>query len=336
MEDLPTPVADPRPRSSRPKGWWLALLLILAAASFALWRGLPNGQRDDAPELDLSPEALDTRLLATEQSLVRLQREKDALQQRLTDTSARTSLLRDEMLGVTQRSALIEDSVRELASSRRSAEQALRLDEAELLLNIAQERWQLYGDATGAIRATELADGVLASLKGPQWLNLRQTLTQELAALRALPDDARAQAAGELDALEALLPQLPSGGSHARKATDDASGFQRLLNALVQVRASGDEDLLAPAERSAGSAALALDISLARNALERRDAAAFRASLKRIDGWLRRLYSDTAALRQRRARLEKLAALPLKIELPVAGSTLSELRALQRREVDVP
>jgi len=336
VEDLPTPVADARLPSSRSAGWWLALLLILVAAAFALWRGWPASNSKDSAELDLSPQALDARLLAAEQSLIRLQREKDALQQRLTDTSARTSLLRDEMLGVTQRSALIEDSVRELADSRRSAEQSLRLDEAELLLNIAQERWQLDGDAAGAIRASELADGVLASLKGPQWLNLRQTLTQELTAMRALPADARAQAAGELDALEALLPQLPSGGSRSNKSTEAGSGFQRLLDALVQVQESGDEDLLVPADRSAGSAALALDISLARNALERRDANSFRASLKRIDGWLRRLYSDTAALRQRRTRLDRLATLPLKIDLTVAGSTLSELRALQRREVATP
>lgn len=336
MEDLPTPYADNRPRPARSAGWWLVLLLVAIAAGFALWRGWPDRETRAAATVDLSPEALDVRLLAAEQALSRLQREKDALQQRLTDTSARTSLLRDEMLGVTQRSALIEDSVRELASSQRSAQQALRLDEAELLLSIARERWQLYGDAAGAIRATELADGVLASLKGPQWLNLRQTLTQELSALRALPPDPRAQAAGELDALEALLPQLPSGARRVVAPAEPGSGFKRLLDALVQVQPSGEEDLLAPAERGAGHAALALDVALARSALEQRDAAAFRASLKRIDGWLRRLYSDTAALRQRRTRLEKLLSMPLKIELPVAGSTLSELRALQRREVEAP
>jgi uroporphyrin-3 C-methyltransferase len=312
------------------------LLLVLGAAGVGLWRNWPGGQADATPELDLSPQALDARLLAAEQSLQRLQREKDALQQRLTDTSARTSLLRDEMLGVTQRSALIEDSVRELADQQRSARQSLRLDEAELLLSIAQERWQLQGDVAGAVRATELADGVLASLKGPQWLNLRQTLAQELGALRALPADPRAQAAGELDALEALLPQLPAGNRRDTRGNPERSSAQRLLDALVQVRPSGEEDLLAPAERSAGSAALALDIALARLALERRDTAAFRGALRRIDGWLRRLHADTAPLRQRRARLEKLQALALKVELPVAGSTLSELRTLQRREVEAP
>ena len=153
-----------------------------------------------------------------------------------------------------------------------------------------------------------------------------------MAAFRALPADPRARLAGELDALQATLPQLPFAGAHDKRDIDQASGFQRLLNALVQVRASGEEDLLAPGDRSAGRAALALDISLARDALDRRDSAAFRASLKRIDGWLSRLYSNTTMLGQRRARLDALAAVTLRVDLPVAGSTLDELRALQRRE----
>lgn len=331
MEDLPNPVADSRPRAARSSGWWLALLLIVLAAGIGLWRSFSSPQTAATPMLDLSPQALDTRLLAAEQALARLHREKEALQQRLVDNSARTSLLRDEVLGVTQRSALIEDSVRELASSKRDAQQALRLDEAELLLTLAQERWQISGDAASAIRAIELADGVIASLKDPRWVNLRQTLTQELTALRALPADPRAQAAGELDTLEALLPQLPIAS--ARSAGDGrASGFQRLLDSLVQVQPSGEQDLLSPTDRSAGRAALALDLSLARQALERRDSASFRASVRRIEAWLRRLYANGPLLNDRRARLLKLSALPLKIELPVAGSTLAELRALQRRE----
>ena len=148
------------------------------------------------------------------------------------------------MRRITQRSALLEDSLREMADDRREGAEALRLDEADLLLTLAAQRLQLAGDVPGAIRATELADSVLSSLRDPALLNLRQSLAQELAALRAMPKDPKALANGELDALEAVLPQLAAGGPAkpaAARTNKSASGFQRLLDALVQVRPSGPQ-----------------------------------------------------------------------------------------------
>jgi uroporphyrin-3 C-methyltransferase len=149
-----------------------------------------------------------------------------------------------------------------------------------------------------------------------------------------LPPYPAGPAAGQLDALEAALPQLAAVGP-AQPARDAgapaASGFQRLLDALVQVRPSGEQDLLSPADRSAGEAGLLLELALARTALERRDESAFRASLTRLDSWLRRLYASGELLRTQRARLARLRTQPLQVPLPVAGSTLAELRELQHR-----
>jgi len=320
---------------------WLLLALALAAAALLAWKLWPGATADasaDAP-VDLSPEALDARLLQAESAITSVRRVQESTNQRLTDTSARTGLLRDEVLGVTQRAALIEDSVRELSSTRNEGVAALRMDEAELLLTMAAERLQLANDTAGAIRATELADSVLSALRDPALLNLRQTLAQELAALRAMPKDPRALAAGELDALEALLPQISAAGPAHSDGTGSAargSGLSRLLDALVQIRPAGEQDLLSPADRSAGQAALSLEIALARTALDRGDQAAFRASLVRIDSWLRRLYADGPLLRERRARLKKIAVLPLATDLPVAGSTLAQLRLLQRNRQAAP
>lgn len=339
-EPMNAPPSDPFPSASSRSARILWSLLAIAALTLAalVWRsGWLQGPRAAASDTDLSPQALDARLLQAEAAAISLRRSQEALNQRLTDTSARTGLLRDEVLGITQRSALLEDSVRELSNNRREGVAALRIDEAELLLTMAQERLQLAGDLAGAIRATALADGVLSSLRDPDLLNLQQTLAQELSALRAMPADPATQAAGELDALEAVLPQLAAAGPATPAGAmppAGGSGFDRLLHALVQVRPSGDQDLLTPADRSAGEAALALELALARTALERRDTAAFHASLRRLDGWLRRLYADGPLLRERRARLRALAAHPLAVALPVAGSTLEQLRALQRSRHD--
>lgn len=339
--ELPTAsvAAATPPRRRFPAALWGLLLIGIVLAGFVGWRhyNAPSAQSEDAP--DLSPEALDSRLLQAEGKLGSLHRSQESLQQRLSDTSSRTNLLRDEVLGITQRSALLEDSLREMADDRREGAEALRLDEADLLLTLAAQRLQLAGDVPGAIRATELADSVLSSLRDPALLNLRQSLAQELAALRAMPKDPKALANGELDALEAVLPQLAAGGPAkpaAARTNKSASGFQRLLDALVQVRPSGEQDLVTPADRSAGEAGLALELALARTALERRDAAAFKASLARIDSWLRRLYADAPLLRERRERLRKLGQQPLMLDLPVAGSSLEQLHLLQRSRQPKP
>jgi len=97
----------------------------------------------------------------------------------------------------------------------------------------------------------------------------------------------------------------------------------------VQVRRTGGQDLLSPADRGAAETALALDIGLARSALASGDQAAFRRALARIDAWLRRLYADGPLLRERRARVARLRALELGYQLPIAGATLRQLQSLR-------
>ena len=337
MDALPAPpaaVVPVRPRGSWP---WLALL-VLGVLTIAGWWYWNMRNRPVVETVDLSPEALDSRLLQAETGLGGVRRTQETLTQRLADNRARTDLLRDEVLGLGQRAGLLEDSVRELSDTRQDAAAALRLDEAELLLTIASERLRLGRDVAGAVHATELADGVLSALNDPALLNLRQSLAQELAALRALAPDPAAEAAGRLDALEAALPQLAAAGPArpARTGSDPkAGGFDRLLAALVQVRPSGEQDLLSPTDRGAGEAALHLELALARTALERRDETAFRASLARLDNWLRRLYADGTLRRAQHAQVARLRVQPLSRDLPIAGSTLVELRALrQRRRIE--
>jgi len=331
------PVSDPAPASSPrrlPGALWFLLAIALILAALVAWKAWSTRGMATEAAVDLRPEALDARLLQVEAGLTTLRRGQDSLNQKLADTRARTGLLRDEVLAATQRLSLLEDSVREASSSRRDGVAALRLDEIELLLTMAQQRLQLAGDLPGAVRATELAEGVLSSQHDPALLDLRQTLAQELSALRAMPKNPAAFAAGELDALEAVLPKLAMGatvGSAAPAAAgSSSSGLQRLLDSLVQVRSTGAQDLLSPADRQAGEAALSLDLALARTALASADERAFRSSLARIDGWLQRLYQDGPLLRERRQHINTLRALPLSYQLPIAGSTLQQLQDLQR------
>ena len=323
---------DLPPRDSRSGAarwvWLLVLIAVAAAAGAWWWRDRPVAA--DGP--DLSPEALDARLLDAEQAVVALRRTQGNLEQKLSDTTARTGLLRDEVLGVGQRAAILEDSLRELSTQATEGRESLRLDEVEMLLGLAQSRLDVAGDLGGAIRATAMARDALTPLTDPEYISLRQTIGQELSALRALPADPRVLAGGELDALQATLPRLSARApGEPPSPTTTATGWQRLLDAVVQVRPSGAQDLVSPADRATAEAALGLELALARLALERRDEDGFRAALKRIDAWLARLYAADATLAGLRERLDALSTLALRPERPTGGAALQQLRDLRRQ-----
>lgn len=326
---FPLPSMD-RPAASLSRFWpLLLLLLVILGAAAWWWTARPGPVATVDP---LSPQELDRRLLAVEQALTALQRGQQRSEQRLADVEARSTVLRDEVLGLGQRAALIEDSVQQVVAAAAAGTDpgvSLRLDEIDLLLTYAEARLDLSGDVEGARRAYVLADGLLAALTAPQFVNLRQSLAQEQAALAALPPDPRAAARGRVDAIEAALAGLPVLPEPAPPPAD-AAVATRLLAALVDVRPRGTQDLLAPADRQRGEAALRLELALARIAIERRDEAGLRAASERAERWMRRLYAGGAPLEEQAAALRALGRTPLVIDVPVLGSTLAQMRALRR------
>jgi uroporphyrin-3 C-methyltransferase len=309
----------------------IVLALLLAAAVGGAWWWSTRSPPDVAPD-PLSNAVLDQRLLAVEQAIATLERGQTRNVQRLADLEARSTVQREELLGWGQRTALLEDSVQQVAANPGAdTGMALRLDEVDLLLSFAETRLALSGDIDGARRAYGFADGLLSSLTAPQYVNLRQSLAQEQAALAALPADPRLAARSVIDAVEAALPSLDTQPAEAPPPAD-ASTLDKVLNALVDVRPRGAQELLAPADRQRGLAALRLELGLARLAVERRDAEGLAAAAQRAQDWMRRLYAPGAALDKEIARLVGLAETRLVIEVPVLGSTLAQLRAQRRSE----
>jgi uroporphyrin-3 C-methyltransferase len=306
---------------------WLLTLLLIALAGWQLrewWR--TNTQPANAVAAASEEAAADVP-----GAIDALRREQHALAQRLSDAAAGSQVLRDEVLGVGERAALLEQSVARIASPRAQGEQALRLDEAELLLTIGQQQIELSSDVGSALHAYTLADGTLAGSTDPSVLNLRQSLAQEIAALRALPPDPRANLAGQLDAFEASLLAQPF--AEVSRNAGRASVFDRVVGSMVEVRRSEQQDLLDPSARDAALTAVRLELTLARLALARRDAEAFRTALARIESWLPRLFAPDTVARQR-AQLATIQRAPLKIELPMLGGTLAELRRLRQAQPD--
>lgn len=314
----------PSPRRVPPLAWLLLLLLVALAG----WRGWAWWHARQQAEVTAASDALQ-RVDALEQRLEALRREQRSQAQRLQQADATNRLLRDELLGLGQRAALLEDSVSRLADPDRHGAQALRLDEVEMLLGTAQQRLQLAGDLEGARRAYALAAGMLDGIDDPAYLSVRQTLGQERTALDALGIDPARAAAARLDVLAARLATLPPSTGPATVGA--GPWWRRLLGHLVDVQPSDRAHVLAPIERAAALDALQTELTLARAALERRDTAAWRAALERVQHWLPRLYAPSPRLRAEQAALAELRSHSLALPLPMLGSTLGQLRTMRAR-----
>ena len=324
MPDPESPSAAPPARPSRaPLGWLLLLALALGGAwAWHTWQTRVTDARaaaDDAAQ----------RLSALEARLDTVRSEQRAHAQRLQQAEATNRLLRDELLGIGQRAALLEDSVSKLADPDRHGAQALRLDEVEMLLSLGQQRLQLASDLAGTRRAYALAAGTLDGIDDPAYLSLRQTLAQERAALDGPGVDPVRTAASRLDAIERSLSTLPS--TTAPRDEGDRPWWERLASRLVEVRPSDRARVRAASDRDAGLEALGIEFTLARVALERRDTPAWRAAIVRADSWLARLWPDSPALRAQRKQLQALRAQSLAVTTPVLGSTLAQLRSMRAR-----
>lgn len=320
MDASPSPAAAP-PGRSRAGGLLLLLLFAIALAA-AAWYGLQQWRSQQAR---IAEQALQLRE-AEQARIDALRNAQQAQAQRLQQAEATNRVLRDELLGIGQRAALLEDSVSKLADPDRHGAQSLRLDEIELLLGIGQQRLQLADDVDGARRALALAAPLLAGIDDPAYLNLRQTLAQEQAAMEALGADPRVHANALLERLMTGVQAAPSAGtaSDAR-----APWYERLLARVIRVQPTAGSGLQQRPDREAALAALQVEASLARAAIERRDGAALGIALARIDAGLQRLLAGSPALPQKRRVVAELRALPLRADSPLSGTTLQQLRALR-------
>lgn len=335
-EEPSTQASSQAGRSAAPRTRWKWLLWLLLVASIAwtgysLWHYWPSLYARlpwvEAPAA--AADSISVRLDAIEHVLAAVQREQRQQSRSQSDNAAALGIVREELFGVRDRATLLEEAVEQASLSALRGDQALRLDEAELLLAIGHQRLVLADDIGSAIHAYSLAANTLALLNDPSYISLRQTLDQELAALRALTSDPRDLIRGELDAFQVALSGLPVR-RNALASEQSGSRLLRALGQLVQVRPVDDQIALRAEDRGAAETALELQLVLARLALERRDQAGFEQALARTAFWLGRLYTDSPERQMLDLRLAALAELPLRRDLPVLGSTLQQLRLLRR------
>ncbi|ACF49835.1 hypothetical protein D7U98_19165 [Stenotrophomonas maltophilia] len=318
MNETP-PVSPPR----RPVRWLLPLagVVVLGVGGYAGWRFWHEQQ--DAQDAQAQTTAV--QLQGLEATLDALRRDQRATSQRLQDAAATNRVLRDEMLGLSQRSALLEENLAKLADSANQGRQAVQRDEAELLLTQAAQRLNYSDDVEGARRLYAQAATALADLPDSDGLNLRQALVQEREALDALGAGPRVQSLQRLDALAKALQGLPSQVTGSATA-NARPWWQATLAPFVDITPSRQNGPLTAAERHNADDALQLELTLARAAIERGDRSGRDTALQRVEHWAQRRWPDSPALRAQRAELKALRELPLQASNTVLGSTLQQLR----------
>lgn len=330
----PAPDAPPKASRRRAARWpWFLLLLLIALAAGG-WYGWREWQ---AREADTRAHAVHAqhRLDALDERLGAIRQDQRAQTQRLQQADATNRVLRDELLGIGQRAALLEESIARLADPNRDGVRALRLEEVEMLLVFGQQRLEIAGDLAGAQRSYAMASAVLAAIKDPAYVDLRQALIQERAAIDALGADPRVAAIARIDAFERGLSDAPPSAI-ATPARADAPWWKRAFANVFDIQPRDRAIAESPSERAAAQAALQLELSLARAAAERRDEAGFKAALARSRDGLGRLWPSSSALDARAAELDAIAAQPLSLSVPTLGSTLQQLRQLRAADEILP
>jgi len=338
----PDPNVAAAPAARRNGVAWLFALVVLLALVLAVpaaWRVWTTVRHQGATlaEANAARER-DADVLARQAGdIAALRRELDTLSRRLGDSEAVNRALREEVLGLGERAKLVEDAVTSLADRRMAGAVALRLNEAEFLLRLGQERLALFGDSASTIAAFELADAELAQLDDPMFASVRQTLAAELATLRERPAPG-VDASVRIDAVARVLPQLPARRAPAAMdaaASDDDAWYARALRELgrfVRIRRidPAGPALASPLDVEFARSVVALELVLARAGIAAGDFPRARAALERAAERLDAGFAtNDDAVGRARGELVAISRALDGAQLPVPGGTLSELRNLR-------
>lgn len=304
-------------------------ILLIALGMLGWWFWDRQTREQDSAREDRLAEQISTLSQANEQ----LRRDVDALRTRSTDAEAMNRGIREEVLAFGERSRALEDAVANLAEQRLSNRDAMALNEAEFILQLAGERLALFRDASGAMAAYRLADSALAAAEDPLFAAVRQTISAEMQALEsAQPMQTRAtlNALAGLRASIAMLP-LKTNPANAQQAT--AQERSRLSEVLAQfVRVSHDD--AGPAfdlrNEELLRTLIAVDLRAAETYLFARDQEGFVAALVRArSGMLAALDPTAPGVSEALATLDEIASKPLSPAMPELGTALNELRNLR-------
>jgi uroporphyrin-3 C-methyltransferase len=226
------------------------------------------------------------------------------------------------------------------------------LAEAEYLLRLANQRVVMEDDVAGAIALFESADAIISEAQGVVAFDLRQSIANDIAALRSV-SDADIQGifvqlgaiANQVESFEQKYLQFESPVLVTATVADEGQtiasralallkrGVERIIN-LVDYRASGDvvRPILPPAEEYYLKQNLLLKIQLAQLGLLKGNQEIFSQSLADAVVWVDHYFDpDLASTKSARGTLARLSQAKISRDLPDVSGSLREIRKLMVR-----
>jgi uroporphyrin-3 C-methyltransferase len=272
------------------------------------------------------------------------QRQAEELARLVADTSAFDArLTQQQAAGAGQAAA--QASAPAVATAL--PERALKLGEAEFLLQSASDRLLVTRDVRAALAMLGAAQSLVDQIDDRTLADVRSALSRDIGALRdvsVVDTDATYQ---RLQALARQIPQLPARGakftsapaaSDAPAASTASLAWAKFLS-LFEFRRQGTSvrPPLGPDQAAYLRLNLGLTVQTAELALLRNDAAVYQESLQTIRGWLDD-YLDTGAqdVAGARAEIDQLLAIRLDRSVPDISSSLTALRRVLNPSATTP
>ncbi|MFQ5635849.1 MAG: uroporphyrinogen-III C-methyltransferase [Gammaproteobacteria bacterium] len=234
----------------------------------------------------------------------------------------------------------LENTVEKVPGISQKARSAWLRSEAEYFLRVANAQLNLAGNVGVSLRALDLADAQLRDLADPALTPVREAISDERTALRAVPQPdaegivlALGSLARSLDSLT-LADSAPDRYQAADNGTTE-TGWKRawrvIVDALNSVISVKREDrkitpLLTAVEESMLIRSLDVDLQIARLAVVRNEGSLYRESLDSARTRLRGYFdTDSADVAAALATVEELAQAELPEQLPDISTSLTLL-----------
>lgn len=343
QSDEPTSAEQPGPVKKSSSGVGiLALLVALAAGAGTgyVWyeqqsqRILEARIEEIGRDLDRRAKELD-RMLDSVEDLARIDRENA---DEISDLAGRFD---SELAEIPTRMTQLEATVEKVPGISFKARSAWLRSEAEYFLRIANAQLSLAGNVDVSLRALELADAQLRDLADPKLTPVREAISDERAALKAVPQPDAEGIVLKLGSLTRSLDKL-SLSDVARTSyrgtsveANEESGWQRawraIVDALKSVISVKREDreitpLLTAAEESMLVRSLDVDLQIARLAVIRNEGELYRSSLEAVRDRLNRYFDlESSHVQAALSTLDEVAQADLPDELPDISRSLTLL-----------
>lgn len=319
----------------------LALLIALAALAVAVWSvwRLHRFAHDQ-----LAANRQQAAILAGLQSqLAAGDEQARAGAHRIARLDSALDDLHATTQGLDRRIANLETAYGNLSGQRQSGQDTVLLDDAEMLLRTGAQRYELFHDSAGALKAYAQAIDVLAQVQNPVYAPVRASAETERDALAAAAPPWRQAALDTLSALRGKVASLPlasEGDSTSVPTAPQKAGFwSRVGHAFSGiVKVSRDNAATMPlAGTGFARQTLALDLVQAQEALLDADDATYRAALQRADAALAAQFDgENAGVKAARAQITDLLAQHHAGPAPKLGGALAQLQSLRASHPAAP